>query len=51
MNWLPKCGWITLTQEEALDFEFEQAGRWTWQIWRIEWFGRGISLMARAVVA
>jgi len=32
---------------EALDLDLEQAGRQTWQMWRIELFGFGIRLLLR----
>ena len=49
-SWLPRAAWRDLSTAEALDFGLEQVGRWTWQMFEIEWFGVGLSLWARARV-
>jgi len=40
-------GWRDLSAEEAHSLDLEQAGRWQWQMWCIELFGRGIGLAVR----
>lgn len=46
MRWLPKIGWIELSTEDALgfEFEFEQLARWRWRVFRIEWLDFGLML-------
>lgn len=48
MKRLPRMGWRDLAPDEAADLGFEQVGRWTWQLFEIEWLGRGIAIWARA---
>lgn len=44
---IPRIGWTAVPAEEAVELGLEQAGRWRWEIFRIEWLGLGIALMAR----
>lgn len=48
MNLLPKIGWTDISVDEALELGLDQPARWQWQIWRIEWFGFGFTVWARA---
>ena len=49
-RWVPRWGWSDLSPRAAHDLGLEQASRWRWQMWIIEWGYWGIGLMVRAFV-
>lgn len=45
--WLPFVGWRLLPTETAVELGLDQATRWEWWIFSIEWLNRGVALVAR----
>lgn len=47
MTMLPRIGWIPITPEEAMDFGFESAAWYRWEVFGIRWGGFGLAIRAR----
>lgn len=47
-TWYPWIGWREISREDALELGLEQAARYKWELLGIEWFGYGITFVARS---